>query len=495
MRQIGFNADQTIPVQKTPWQRTYRQDATILGKNTYLPIDFQHAMNDNTLVIGTSGTGKTYSFVEPNVLQANCNYVIADAKGDILHDVGSSLREQGYHLQILNLVDLKHSMTYNPLAYLDSELDVVSFTNQLLKTEANGQVITDSHQDPFWDKAASSLLQAVIFFVRENLPKNLQNMATVIRFFNLINQRPDQINQVLASLGDDSGGYSFSDFGGSDDQRTLGNYVFEWLRQNDPDSTALKMWDEVTSLAIADKTWSSVVGIASSSLTAYSLKTVENLTASNQINFKQLLQPKNALFIMYDDANNSKNFLSNLFYSQLIHFLYQAAFTCDDKKLPVKVRFFLDDFKNIKIPGFDDYLATARSRNISFCMMLQDESQLEAKFGVATPSVIGDCSAYLLTGTTDLRMAETAEHRFGIPARQIRLMDSSHFLVDISGYQLQLERYDFHDHPHYNGRQLNINSEFLTPYNQTDLTPLCDLLKYLPHERCDSDRDAVMSLF
>lgn len=113
MQMIGFNNSTKQPT-ATPWKDRYQQDATIFGKQTYLPIDFHHARNDNTLVVGSSGTGKTYSFVEPNVLQANANYVIADAKGDILADTGRSLQAQGYQLQVLNLVDLQHSMTYNP---------------------------------------------------------------------------------------------------------------------------------------------------------------------------------------------------------------------------------------------------------------------------------------------------------------------------------------------------------------------------------------------
>lgn len=488
MNQIGFNmnSEKSEKVAASPFASDYQQKATIFGKHAFLPINYDRALNDNTLVIGTSGTGKTYSFVEPNILQANANYVIADAKGDILSEVGPSLVKQGYHLQVVNLVDLQHSMTYNPLKYMTSQTDVINFANRILKSDVAGNVTKVSNQDPFWDNAAATLLESIIFFVQENLPESEQTMATVTRLFNIINENPANIQNVLDSLGESEDGYQIHEvnYDGAE-VNIIGSYLFDWVRKNDPQSVALQMWDKVAGELGAPHTWNCIVGILGSALSAYSVDEVENLMGSNQIDFYQLLFPKNALFIMYDDADSSKNFISNILYGQLIRYLYHAAFNQADRKLPVKVRFFLDDFKNINIPGFDDYLATARSRNISFCMMLQDESQLKTKFGTNTPSVIGNCSSYLLTGTTDLTMAEVASHRFDRDARAIRLMDQDHFLVDVGGHLAEPERYDFHDHPNYVNIKLDINRSFQTPKLNIgdDLWPnLREILKYLPHE-------------
>lgn len=181
MRTIGFhNTDKTRPA-TTPWVTHYQSGATIFGRGTYLPIDYGQARNDNTLVVGSSGTGKTYSFVEPNILQANANYVVADAKGDILANTGMSLRAQGYHIQVLNLVDLKHSMTYNPLYYMHDEMDVVAFAHQVIGADIAGNANHRGFDDPFWTNAPASLLEALIMFTEEFLPVGMQTMGTALR--------------------------------------------------------------------------------------------------------------------------------------------------------------------------------------------------------------------------------------------------------------------------------------------------------------------------
>lgn len=492
MNIIGFNknvSNQDNPWnQGNPWQTNYCKNSTIFGKHTFVPFDTERQNNDNTLIIGTSGTGKTYSFVEPNVLQGNANYVIADAKGDILRNTGESLKKMGYKIQVLNLVDLAHSMTYNPLHYMKDQLSVFQFAHTVVKSDISGNVIQNMHEDPFWDNAAEDLLLSLIFFTKEFLPKSEQTIATVNRLFNLVNQSPDQINEVLSTLtnGSELDHFSMTDYDPNNDTRTLGDYLFAWVAEQNPTSTALDMWRKVSTSKTSEKMWSSIVGILGSDLARYSLSDVENLMNNNQINFDALLEPKTALFILYDDADTSKNFISNTLYTQLFSYLYHAA-RLTNNRLPVKVRFFLDDFKNIQIPDFDDYLATARSRNISICMMLQDESQLKAKFGINTPSVIGNCASYLLTGTTDLAMANTASVRFSLAAEDIRIMDPNTFLVDIAGHRTSTERYDYQEHPNYISQKLDINSTYNTPILDhssvvQNWPKLVDILKQLPNE-------------
>lgn len=503
MQTIGFNTSEEQPSPQTPWVTRYQQDATIFGQRTFLPIDFCHAKNDNTLVVGSSGTGKTYSFVEPNVLQANANYVIADAKGYILADTGRSLQDKGYQLQVLNLVDLKHSMTYNPLHYMQSQLDVVSFAHQVVSADVTGRDNTArGFDDPFWTNAPASILASLIMFTKEFLPVTEQTMGTVTRLFELIDRSDEDVNAVLATLGCpvQDGEYHF-DHDHYDDGSivpvSLGERLFSWVQAQNPRSVALRMWNSVTRSKDSPKTWSSIVGILGTALAPYMISDVDHLLASNQLDFNRLLQPKTAIFVLYDDADPAKNFLANVFYAQLFSFLYHQAFRMPANRLKTKVRFFLDDFKNIAVPHFDDYLATARSRNISLCMMVQDESQLAAKFGENAGSVIGNCGAYLMTGTTDLTMAKLAADRFNRDAQAIRRLGESTFLLDISGYLTQVERYDFHNHPNYRATRLDVAKICQTPQLIESWTKLATILQQLPKEHKtvedapDDDLDAL----
>lgn len=478
MQNIGFTAQKTQN-SKFPWEEKYSSKSTIFGKKAFLPINYEKALNDNTLVIGSSGSGKTYSFVEPNVLQGNANYIIADAKGGILEDIGESLDKMGYQIQVLNLVDLNHSMTYNPLANMESTLDVRAFADQILNSTTDGLQIHSS-QDPFWNKSAATFLSALIYFVQEYLPKNEQTMSTVSRLYDVVNQPAEKIKSIIETLSNKKYEY-MKKTRDLNQEKTVGDYLFEWAEQKNPNSLAVKMWNEIKLGKTAEKMWSSIVAILGASMSAYNLSEVDKLLSSNQLNFEDLLVPKTALFIIYDDADPSKNFISNILYSQLFRFLYHKAFQYKDKKLPEKVRFYLDDFKNIMIPDFDDYLATARSRNISVCMMLQDESQLQAKFGVNTASVIGNCLAYLLTGTTDLAMARIAADRFNRTAESIRRMDQNHFLLDVGGYTIETKRYEYQAHPNFIRKTFDINQFVKTPdLTSTNWEGLCKVLRDLP---------------
>lgn len=420
----------------------YLPNSTILGQHTFLPIDFEHALNDNVVVMGSSGTGKTYSFVKPNILQMNTNYVVADAKGEILADTGKTLKENGYDIRVLNLVDLKHSMSYNPLKYMKDDQDVLSFADSVITSvDDNGNKLQS--KEPFWDNAPRELLVALISFVREFLPKDEWNINTVIDLFNSLDQPV-----VDGEMTDE-----FSEH--------IGYHLFEWARKQNPNSYAVRKWDSVVGVAGSHVTWSSIVGILGSALAPYEMRDVVNLLYDDSLDFPRLLKPKTALFVMYDDADNSKNFISNVFYKQLFAFLFHKSREYANQSLPVKIRFFLDDFKNVTIPHFDDYLATARSRNISVCIMLQDESQLRAKYRDNAPSIIGNCATYLLTGTTDLAMAQEASNRFNMTPQEIRKLGRSKFLIDASGDIRQDDRYDFMQHSNFVSGKYKLSKEIV----------------------------------
>lgn len=490
---IGFNNTVVESKEVNPWKQDYSSNSTIFGINTYLPIDFNQALNDNTLVVGTSGTGKTYSFVEPNVLQGNANYIVADAKGNILEDVGESLKNMGYKISVLNLIDLEHSMSYNPLKHINTPLEARAFAEQILATTTNGVQKQNNISDPFWDKAAATLITSLILFVKEFLPENEQNISAINFIFNCLQENITNIDKVLHSLNpqDTSKYYPKYELYRTNEidydydynqesenpQLNIGNLLFENAQLQNPNSYAVKIWNSIINTAYSEKTWGSVLAIAGASLSSYTDKNIEHLLDGNQIDFSDLINEKTAFFILYDDADPSKNFISNIFYFQLFKYLYHQAFTYPNKSLPYKIRFFLDDFKNINIPNFDDYLATARSRNISICMMLQDESQLKAKFLRNYSSVIGNCSAYLLTGTTNLTMAETAAKRFNCDAQKIRLMCNDSFLVDIGGHITKTKRYNFHQHPNFIDKKYNINSYNIVQQNKIFPKKLFTILK------------------
>ncbi|WP_283621818.1 VirD4-like conjugal transfer protein, CD1115 family [Limosilactobacillus avium] len=487
---IGFRKSQQSNHYQEPWQQEYKQSTTILGSNTFLPIDFQKTQNTNTLVVGSSGTGKTYSFVEPNVLQGNMNYVISDAKGDILAHTGASLKAQGYKIQVLNLIDLKHSMTYNPLVYMNNQLDILSFAQQVISTDVSGNESRSKHDDPFWINSPASLLESLILFVKEFLPDSEQTMGTVTRLFECLDRPDDDVNDVLLSLGYEGKSiYKFAHLKDEDDYEipvSLGERIFDWVQQHNPHSQALRVWNSIAGIKQAERTWAGVTGILGAALNPYMLSNVENLLNTNQIDFTQLLHKRTALFILYDVADPSKNFLSNVLYRQLFTFLYHQAFKCKNNRLPVKIRFFLDDFKNIEIPHFDDYLATARSRNISLCMMVQDESQLRTMFNENTPSIIGNCGTYLLTGTTDLSMAKLAAERFNQSIQDIRLMNENKFLIDVNGYLTLDSRYDYRQHPNYTNKRYDINQSYQTPNVCASWPCLIKIFQDLPSEYSDN---------
>lgn len=453
MKTIGFNSESKK--EKTVWEKEYNPTTKIFGKNVFLPASVNTTLNENVLVVGTSGTGKTKSFVEPNVLQGYSNYVIADAKGDILKQVGSSLKSMGYQIQVLNLVDLKNSMTYNPLVNCKTELDVLSFARDVVTTSIEGTKQTHSYEDPFWNNAATTLLEALLFFVKEVYSPEEQTMEAVGSLFELLNKKVTSLSEVLYQINGEK--LPVIEAKEDDEQfETIGAKLFQWLAEKNPDSQAVKMWNQIYSVENSDKTWSSILGVLGAALSPYMLSEVRTLLQSNQLSFTKLLKEKTALFIIYDDADDSKNFISNILYKQLIRFLYHEALKAKDGRLKNKVQFYLDDFKNITIPQFDDYLATARSRNISFSIMVQDESQLVAKFGQNADSVIGNCASYLLTGTTDLIMAKIASERFSYTSKAIRKMDINDFLVDIGGEIVKTKRYNLENHPNYDGKTISI---------------------------------------
>lgn len=472
---IGYIND----VGPTKKNKKLKKDDLIFGQNTYLKINKKQMLNNNTVVIGSSGTGKTESYVIPNLLQGNANYVVADAKGQILKDTYYSLKKMGYDIQVLNLIDLDHSMTYNPLAMLNSDSDIRRFSHDVegvnIAKNSSGNV------SPYWDNAASNLLTALILYVKAVLPKQQQTMHNVTTLFNWITE--SDINKIMSDLDPDNMiGTSFkvTDINSKTDAY-LANLLFNGLPQKD--INIKQIWNSFYRVIDANVTTGGILSTLSAALIPWQTTEMQNLTAENPqtaIDFHKLLNAKSAIFVMYDDSDKTKNFLFNTFYSQLIDFLYKQSYKQDNGQLENKVRFFLDDFKNIEIDGFDDYLATARSHNIEYSLMLQDESQLKAKFGINWSSVLGNCHNYLFTGTIDLNMAKTAAVRFNKSITEIRQLDPDQFLIDVAGRLQETKRYNYHRHPNYVKKTYNLTN-VVTKADNIDYSVWFDLISKAPN--------------
>ena len=299
----------------------------ILTKNISLSMNsFETKRNNNVLVVGGSGSGKSRFFVKPNILQANCNYVITDPAGELLSTTGQFLVNKGYDVKVFNLVEMSKSDQYNPFRYIRDDLGVLMMINCLIKnTNPEGK----SGGDPFWEKSETALLQALCFYLIKYAPEENRNFTAVMKML-----RAAEIDENDAS------------------RKSNLDRLFDEVAMNDPNSIALKQY--LTFKMGAGKTLKSILISCSVRLTVFNMKQIENLTRVDTIDLGSMGEGKKALFVIIPAADDTYNFLVSMMYSQLFETLYFIAETkCEDQRLPRQVRFLLDEFANIgQIPGF-----------------------------------------------------------------------------------------------------------------------------------------------
>jgi len=434
---------------KNPFNNIILTENIALNMNSY-----QTRRNNNVLVVGGSGSGKTRFMIKPNLLQANCSFVITDPKGEILESEGAMLEKHGYRIKVFNLVDMMHSNSYNPFKYIRDDLGVLMMINCLIKNTNNGQ----KGGDPFWEKSETALLQALVFYLKDNpsIPDSEKNFTAVMKLLQAaeVNENDPNTQSPLDKL-------------------------FAKLETEQPNSIAVKQYK--TFKMGAGKTLKSILISCAVRLTVFNLQEIENLTMMDDLELKRISDEKTALFVVIPAADDTYNFLVSMMYSQLFETLYYHAenecpyeyyikesndvlaiaeknekgdkYTERDAKrllesikrapikrsnkgkyivkargfektfnseenakeykaridkaeivrgairLPYPVRFLLDEFANIgQIPDFTKKLATMRQYEISCTIILQNLAQIKTMYKDDWESIVGNCDSFLFLG-------------------------------------------------------------------------------------------------
>ncbi len=364
----------------------------IFSNEIYMSMDTRKTRrNNNVLVIGGSGTGKSRFMVKPNMLQANCSYVITDPSGELLETMGEYLRNQGYEIRVFNLVQMTHSNCYNPFNYIRNEEGVLTMINALIKnTNPKGS----SPSDPFWEKAETALLQACCFYLQSECNPEDRNFSNVMKLLRCASAIEGQEN-VDSTL----------------------DILFNDLKEKDPEHIAVRSY-AIFKSAGGGKTAQSILISCQTRLQTFNLTAIKNLTSIDNIDLGSIGDRKVALFCTTPVVDSTFNYLVALMYTQLFDTLYYHAETdtetCPGMRLPVHVRFLLDEFANIgTIPEFDKKLATMRKYEISCTIIIQALSQLKAMYKDEWEVLVGNCDSLLFLGGSDKTTLEYISGKLG----------------------------------------------------------------------------------
>ncbi len=324
-----------------------------------------------------SGAGKSATYSKPNAYQRLGSYIFTDPKGELYDDTAGFLKSNGYDIKVLNLVNPANSDGYNPIAHINSELDVDVIANTVVK----GQKSDGGSADPYWDDMAEMLLKALIYYLISARPPEEQNLASCAEMVRAANNN-----------------------GGS-------NVLSEMINVLPYDHPA-RMYYKSVELA-SDKTYSSILSSLQSKLGKFDSKEIAEVTSTDTINFEDIANKKTALYVISSDTHTAYDFLLTIFFSQLIQQLYDFA----DKnggKLKVPCFFILDEFANIgKIPDFDKKISTSRSRKISFSVILQNLDQLEAIYEKSHETIVGNCDTHVFLGSNSFKTVEYFSKELG----------------------------------------------------------------------------------
>ncbi len=338
------------------------------------PKDPKTARNKNVLIVGGSGSGKTRFWLKPNLLQCTSktyptSFVVTDPKGDIVVSCGHALQKNGYQIKILNSLNFKKSMHYNPFAYIHSEKDILKLVTTLIaNTKGEGKA-----GDDFWVKAETLLYTALIGYIHYEAPMEEQNFSTLIEFINAMEVREDD-----------------------EDFKNPVDLMFDELKKRKPDHFAVRQYAKFK--LSAGKTAKSILISCGARLAPFDIQELRELTAYDELQLDTLGDRKTALFIIMSDTDDTFNFLISMCYTQLFNLLCEKADDVYGGRLPVHVRCLIDEAANIgQIPRLEKLVATIRSREISCCLVLQAQSQLKALYKDSADTIVGnmDCSIFL----------------------------------------------------------------------------------------------------
>ena len=361
-----------------PFMAPKFSDNIILTKTERLmmsnrPPGPKNARNKNVLVVGGSGSGKTRFWLKPNLLQCHSSYVVTDPKGSIVVECGNALLKNGYKLKILNTINFKKSMHYNPFAYVHSEKDILKLVTTLM-TNTKGE---GSGGDPFWEKSERLLLTALIAYLHYEAPVEEQNFATLLEMLN-----------TMQVLEDD------------EEYQNPVDLLFEELAKKKPNSFAGRQY-KLYKLA-AGKTAKSILISCGARLAPFDIQELRDLTMYDELQLDTLGDKKTALFLIMSDTDSTFNFLISMVYTQLFNLLCDKADDVYGGKLPVHVRCLIDECANIgQIPNLEKLVATIRSREISACLVLQARSQLKAIYKDNADTIVGNMDSQIFLGGSE----------------------------------------------------------------------------------------------
>ena len=430
----------------------HRTENKILTQNVGIGLDGRkHRRNLNVLCCGGSGSGKTRFFAKPNVMNANTSYVCLDPKGELLRDTGNLLKEKGYDIKVIDLINMEKSHCYNPFVYLRDDNDIQRLVTNLFKnTTPKGS----QSQDPFWDQAATMLLLALVFYLHYEAPPDEQNFPMVMEMIRAGDVREDN-EDYLSAL----------------------DRLFEKLERRNPEHVALKYYRSYHSGS--GKTLKSIQISLISRLEKFNLNSLASITQNDEMELWSLGEKKTAVFAVIPDNDSSFNFLVGMLYTQLFQQLYYQADIVHGGRLPIHVHFVMDEFANVALPDeFDKLLSTMRSREISVSIIIQNLAQLKALFEKQWESIVGNCDEFLYLGgneqstheyvskllgkeTIDLNTYGQSKGRSGnystnwqITGRElmtpdeVRMLDNKYALLFIRGERpVQDFKYDILRHP------------------------------------------------
>ena len=360
-----------------PYMAEKFEDNVILTETERLTMEGRpaagpkYARNKNILVVGGSGSGKTRFFVKPNLLQMHSSYVVTDPKGTVLIETGKALLDGGYRIKVLNTINFAKSMHYNPLAYIRSEKDILKLVNTII---ANTKGEGNQSGEDFWVKAERLYYCALIGYIWYEAPEEEQNLNTLIEMINASEAREE--DESFENPID---------------------VLFKDLEERSPEHFAVRQYKKYK--LAAGKTAKSILISCGARLAPFDIKELRDLTEYDEMELDTLGDEKTALFVIISDTDDTFNFLVAIMYTQLFNLLCDKADDFYGGRLPVHVRFILDEFANIgQIPKFDKLIATIRSREISASIILQAQSQLKAIYKDNADTIVGNCDTMLFLG-------------------------------------------------------------------------------------------------
>ena len=348
------------------------------------PANPKYARNKNVLVIGGSGSGKTRFYVKPNLMQMHSSYCVTDPKGTIVLECGKMLEDNGYEIKILNTINFKKSMKYNPFAYLRSEKDILKLVQTII---ANTKGEGEKAGEDFWVKAEKLYYTALIGYIFYEAPREEKNFATLLDMIDASEVREDDETYMNPI-----------------------DRLFEALEKKEPTHFAVKQYKKYK--LAAGKTAKSILISCGARLAPFDIQELRDLMSEDELELDTLGDRKTALFVIISDTDDTFNFVVSIMYSQLFNLLCDKADDVYGGRLPVHVRCLLDEFANIGlIPKFEKLIATIRSREISASIILQAQSQLKAIYKDNADTIVGNCDSTLFLGgkeqTTLKELSET----------------------------------------------------------------------------------------